>query len=87
VTNTHVDFIINAINEAHGIELEESFFTELGKQTLEFETQFNKAAGFTEADDELPAFFYDEALPPSNKAARWHSKEINETARSIQSQT
>ncbi len=86
VTNTHVDFIINAINEAHGIELEESFFRELGKQTLEFEAQFNKAAGFTEADDELPNFFYDEALPPSNKAARWHSKEVNDSARSIQSQ-
>lgn len=86
VTNTHVDFIINAINEAHGIELEEAFFLELGQQALDYENQFNKAAGFTEADDELPAFFYDEPLPPSNKAARWHSKEVNDTARTIQSQ-
>jgi len=86
VTNVHVDFIINAVNEAHGIELAESFFRELGQQTLDLETQFNKAAGFTDADDELPAFFYDEALPPSNKAARWHSKEVNETAKAIQSQ-
>ncbi len=86
VTNTHTDFIINAINDAHGIELPESFFKQLGVETLELENQFNKAAGFTEADDELPAFFYDEALPPSNKAARWHSKEVNETARALQSQ-
>lgn len=83
VTNTHVDFIINAINEAHGITLEEAFFKQLGRETLEMESQFNKAAGFTEADDELPSFFYDEALPPSNKAARWHSQEVNETARAI----
>jgi len=85
VTNTHTDFIINACNEAHGIQLETAFFQQLGKETLELEAQFNKAAGFTEADDELPAFFYDEALPPSNKAARWHSSEVNQTARALQS--
>jgi len=84
VTNTHVDFIINAINDAHGIELPESFFEQLGLETLELEAAFNKAAGFTEADDELPAFFYEEALPPSNKTARWHSGVVNETARAIQ---
>ena len=87
VTNEHTDFIINAVNEAHGIELEDAFFRQLGQETLELENQFNKAAGFTEADDELPSFFYDEALPPSNKAARWHSKEVNDTARVLQQQT
>jgi len=86
VTNTHIDFIVNAINDAHGIELPESFFNQLGRETLELESEFNKAAGFTDADDELPSFFYDEALPPSNKAARWHSKEVNDTARELQSQ-
>ncbi len=87
VTNTHVDFIVNAINDAHGIELPESFFKQLGQETLDLENEFNKAAGFTEADDELPSFFYEEALPPSNKAARWHSKEVNETVRVLQNQT
>jgi len=86
VTNTHIDFIVNAINDAHGIELPESFFKQLGQETLDLETKFNKAAGFTEADDELPSFFYDEVLPPSNKAARWHSKEVNDTARELQNQ-
>lgn len=85
VTNTHTDFIINAINEAHGIKLEESFFRQLGADAIRLENEFNKAAGFTEADDELPAFFYEEDLPPSNKAARWHSSEVNETARALQS--
>jgi len=31
---------------------------------------FNKAAGFTDADDSLPEFFYREALPPTNNLAR-----------------
>ncbi len=77
VTNTHIDFLIDAINEAHGVTLEESFFKQLGREALEMEAQFNKDAGFTEADDELPAFFYDEALPPSQQAARFHSNELN----------
>lgn len=82
VTNTHVDFLINAINEAHGVELEESFFKTLGQETLELEAQFNAAAGFDENDDELPAFFYDEALPPSDQAARFHCGEVKQVASS-----
>lgn len=34
----------------------------LGVQTLNAEKQFNRAAGFTEKDDRLPQFLYDEAL-------------------------
>ena len=85
VTNTHTDFLTAAINDAHGIELDSDFYARLGRETLVLEDKFNKAAGFTDADDELPAFFYDEALPPSNKVARFRSNEVNETARAIRS--
>lgn len=81
VTNEHVDFIVQAINDAHGIELEESFFAELGRETLMLENQFNKAAGFSEADDELPEFFYTEQLPPSGRTARFHTADVNSAAR------
>jgi len=81
VTNEHVDFIVQAINDAHGVELEESFFVELGRETLKLENQFNKAAGFSEADDELPDFFYSEKLPPSDRAARFHTADVNSAAR------
>ena len=50
------------------------------------EWAFNRAAGFTEADDELPAFFYDEPLPPSNKAARHHSETANQSLRELLTQ-
>lgn len=36
----------------------------LGVRTLQDELAFNKAAGFTVADDQLPDFFKNEALPP-----------------------
>jgi len=80
VTNEQLDFIVQAINDAHGVELPTSFFAQLGKQTLRLENEFNRAAGFHDDDDELPDFFYAEELPPSNKAARFHTAEINRAA-------
>ena len=80
VTNEQLDFIVQAINDAHGVELPTSFFIELGKETLRLENKFNRDAGFADNDDELPAFFYAEQLPPSNKAARFHTSEVNRAA-------
>ena len=79
VTGTNIDMIMQAINDALGTSLENSFFNKLGADTLRYEYEFNKAAGFTTADDELPEFFYTEALSPSNKVARFHSKELQES--------
>jgi aldehyde:ferredoxin oxidoreductase len=38
----------------------------LGARVLKAEREFNRDAGFTEADDRLPRFFYEEPLPPHN---------------------
>ncbi len=76
VTNNHLTMIANAINAAVGSSLDAAFFDKLGRETLRMEDEFNRAAGFTAADDELPAFFYEEALPPSNKVARFHAEEV-----------
>ena len=50
---------------------------------LRLEAEFNRQAGFTEADDELPAFFHKEPLAPTNKAARLYSAEVNKTMRAV----
>ncbi len=76
VTNTNLEMIAKAMNNAVGTNLDASFFETLGRETLRLENEFNEAAGFTTDDDELPAFFYDEPLPPSDKAARFHSEEV-----------
>jgi aldehyde:ferredoxin oxidoreductase len=76
VTTTNIDLIVRAINAGLGANLDGAFFYNLGYETLKYEAQFNQAAGFTVADDELPEFFYTEALAPSNKAARFHSGEL-----------
>ena len=77
VTDTNVAFVINAINDAHGTDLSEEFYKELGVETLALEHQFNLDAGFTVADDELPEFFYSEPLAPTGKVARFHGPEVN----------
>jgi aldehyde:ferredoxin oxidoreductase len=77
VTNANVDFLAHAINDAVGSNLEQSFFEAMGRETLRLEAEFNKAAGFTVEDDELPAFFYEEPLQPSDQVARFHAPEVH----------
>ena len=64
------------MNEAVGADIEPTFFYELGRETLVLERKFNIDAGFTAADDDLPAFFYDEPLAPSAQTARFHGAEV-----------
>jgi aldehyde:ferredoxin oxidoreductase len=81
VTDTNIELVINAINDAHGTELEPSFFENLGRETLLLEQEFNRAAGFVDADDELPDFFYNEPLAPTGKVASFHSADIHQCVR------
>ncbi|MET0850165.1 MAG: aldehyde ferredoxin oxidoreductase C-terminal domain-containing protein, partial [Candidatus Rokuibacteriota bacterium] len=78
VTNANLDFLTNAINAAHGTSLTPDFFEALGRETLRLEHEFNRRAGFTAADDELPAFFYQEPLPPTTHVARFHGAEVHD---------
>jgi aldehyde:ferredoxin oxidoreductase len=79
VTNTNLEMIAKAVNDAVGTRLDAAFFEKLGRETLKLEDQFNRVAGFTTDDDELPAFFYEERLPPSDKAARFHSAQVRQS--------
>ena len=77
VTEPNVQFIVDAINAAHGTSLTPDFFPALGRETLKLEAEFNRRAGFTAKDDELPAFFYTEMLPPTNHVARFHGADVH----------
>ncbi|MCL4368535.1 MAG: aldehyde ferredoxin oxidoreductase C-terminal domain-containing protein [Actinobacteria bacterium] len=48
-----------------GEELPDDYLMTLGAKVVVGEREFNKRAGFTTADDRLPAFMTVEALPPS----------------------
>ncbi len=83
MTNVAADLIVTALNDAHGTDLEPPFIETLGREALRMEWEFNRQAGFTEEDDELPAFFYGETLAPSGKTARHHSAEVNRHLRTL----
>ncbi len=76
VTNPQIAFLTDAINAALGTDLKPTFYREIGVETLLLEKAFNDAAGFTTQDDNLPQFFYDEPLPPSNQAARFTAVDV-----------
>jgi aldehyde:ferredoxin oxidoreductase len=86
VTNENTNFIVNAINDAHGLDLDASFYEDLGADALKMEWEFNKQAGFTEEDDELPSFFNDEPLEPTGKTGRHRSAEVNQLIRGMMEQ-
>ena len=77
VTYANVGFLAEALNAAHGTELDESFFDRLGQEVLTQEHEFNRRAGFDAADDDLPPFFYDEALPPTGRVARIRGSDVH----------
>lgn len=78
VTNPNTQFIADAINAAHGTSLTADFFEALGRETLRLERDFNRKAGFTAKDDELPEFFYTEPVPPTNHVARFHGVDVHD---------
>ena len=51
----------------------------LGLRVLKAEREFNRKAGFTNADDRLPKMFYEEPLPPHNKAVVISDEEMDKT--------
>ncbi len=77
VTNTNLEFLATTLNAAHGTRLTPEFFEALGRETLKLEQEFNRRAGFTAKDDELPEFFYTEPIPPTNHVARFHGADVH----------
>ena len=77
VTNVKTEFLAAALNAAHGTSLTPEFYEALGRETLKLEREFNRKAGFTEKDDELPEFFYSEPLAPTNHVARFHAADVH----------
>lgn len=84
VTDTNLQLIADAFNGAYGTEIEPGYFEKIARETLRLEHQFNVDAGFTEEDDELPQFFMDEPLHPTEKTARLKAAEVNRHLRALQ---
>jgi aldehyde:ferredoxin oxidoreductase len=57
--------LVAAVAALTGEELPEDYLITLGSRVVKQERDFNRRAGFTPADDRLPAFMVNEALPPT----------------------
>jgi aldehyde:ferredoxin oxidoreductase len=57
----------------------EDFPGAMGVRVLKAEREFNQKAGFTNQDDRLPRFFYEESLPPHNTVFTISDEEIDRT--------
>ena len=56
--------VYEMINARYGLQLTGDDVTALGKTVLRVERDFNRAAGFSAADDRLPEFFTQEKIAP-----------------------
>jgi len=69
-----------AMNAILGIELgPDDFPRAMGTQVLKTEREFNRRAGFTNEDDRLPRFYYEEPLPPHNTVFVISDEELDST--------
>jgi len=70
---------LSAINAKFGTKLGPDDIPALGMRVLKAEREFNKRAGFTNQDDRLPRFFYEEPLPPHNTVFTISDEELDRT--------
>jgi len=59
--------IVESLNGILGASLTVDDVPKIGKQIIDAEIAFNRAAGFTSVHDRLPEFFKEEKLPPHNE--------------------
>jgi len=70
--------IVEMLNAQYGLSLTPDDVMELGKSILNNENEFNKRAGFTSVDDQLPEMF-NETFPPHNTTWDFTAEELAKT--------
>lgn len=69
--------VVESINGVLGTELTVADVPKIGQQIIETELNFNKAAGFTDADDRLPEFMRLEPLAPTDEVFNVPDEELD----------
>ncbi|MEW5725722.1 MAG: aldehyde ferredoxin oxidoreductase C-terminal domain-containing protein [Thermodesulfobacteriota bacterium] len=70
---------LKAVNSRFGTSLGPDDIPALGLKVLQIERDFNRRAGFTNKDDRLPRFFYEEPLPPHNTVVVIKDEDMDRT--------
>jgi aldehyde:ferredoxin oxidoreductase len=61
-----METISDMVNARYGTDYDTNFLQQLGQETIIYEREFNRRAGFTKADDRIPEWMTREPLPPHN---------------------
>jgi len=69
--------VCRMVQAKSGKPFTEEDWTNIGKQVLQIEVEFNRKAGFTKEQDRLPKMFYEEPLPPHNKVVVISDEEMD----------
>jgi aldehyde:ferredoxin oxidoreductase len=70
---------LDMVNSKFGTQHGPNFITDLGREVIKTELEFNRRAGFTKKDDRLARFFYEEPLPPNNSVVVLSDEELDTT--------
>ena len=70
---------VKAMSAKFGVALGPDDVPAMGIRVLKAEREFNRKAGFTNEDDRLAKFFYEEPLPPHNKVVLISDEEMDST--------
>ena len=73
-----VQTIVDMLNARYGLSLTPDDVVALGKSILNNENEFNRKAGFTKVDDQLPEMF-NEIFPPHDTTWDFTSEELSKT--------
>lgn len=73
----NVGYLIDMMTARFGGEWTADKFFGIGVQTIAMEKQFNKSAGFSNKDNRLPDFVYNEPISPSNAVFDFTDEELN----------
>jgi len=71
--------VVKAINAKSGTQLAPEDLIGMGVRVLKAEREFNRKAGFTNKDDRLPKFYYEEPLPPHNTVFSISDEKVDST--------
>ncbi len=74
-----IENVYKMVTAKMGKSFAEDDWHALGLRVLKAEREFNRKAGFTNADDRLPGMFYREPLPPHNKVVIISDEEMDST--------
>ncbi len=69
--------VVDMLNAKYGLSLTGDDIGSLGQRVLKMERDFNRQAGFTEADDRLPEFFKLEKLSPHDEVFDISDEELD----------